>query len=182
MNTLSMPGLILIAGTGRNVGKTTLACCIINEFSAIHPITAVKISSHYHKAVACGNIIIQREDLYVAEETDNSKTKDSSRFLKAGAQKSYFVMAADERQLEAIEIIRKLNNTNDFYVCESGGLRNWVKPGVFLIVHRTGTSVEKPGIGQLKDLCDRWITFDGNQFDFSTGRLEISHNAWHLKE
>ena len=38
MGTETIPQLMIIAGTGRNSGKTTLACQIIGKFSAIQSI------------------------------------------------------------------------------------------------------------------------------------------------
>ncbi len=44
----SMPNILLIAGTGRNVGKTLLACEIIQQLSKTMAVTAIKTSSHEH--------------------------------------------------------------------------------------------------------------------------------------
>ena len=40
--------ILTISGTGKNVGKTSLACRIIHRLSATHKLTAVKISPHFH--------------------------------------------------------------------------------------------------------------------------------------
>ncbi|HEX2934743.1 MAG TPA: hypothetical protein VHO72_05265 [Bacteroidales bacterium] len=181
MEALPIPNLLLIAGTGQNVGKTTLACRIIERFSAEHPIVGIKISSHFHKKIESGNIIVQRSDLYVAEEIDRSKTKDSSLFLAAGAVKSYFVMAADHQLPEAMQIIKDLSLSNASFVCESGGLRNWYIPGVFLMMHRLGSEMLKQDTPKWKAVCDRWITFDGAGLDFNLDDLSIQDNNWHLK-
>lgn len=181
MEAKPIPQMLLIAGTGQNVGKTTLSCRIIERFSAEHLIVAIKISSHFHKKVESGNILVQRDDLYVAEEIDAAKSKDSSRFLAAGAVKSYFVMAADHQLPEAMRIIKDLNQPDVFFVCESGGLRNWYIPGVFLMLHRAGFEMLKPDTPKWRTFCDRWITFDGSGLDFNLDDLFIQDNKWHLK-
>jgi hypothetical protein len=182
MEAVPKPNILLIAGTGQNVGKTTLACAIIERFSTDYAIIAVKISSHFHKKVESGNVIVQRDDLYIAEEVDSSKSKDSARFLASGAIKSYFVMAADEQLPEVMNIIESLNPIRAFFVCESGGLRKWFIPGVFLLMNRADMDQHKPGTQELRTYCDRWITFDGHQIDFSLDKLEINGNKWHLKD
>jgi hypothetical protein len=182
MEAIPIPKSLLIAGTGQNVGKTTLACRIIERFSAEHSIVGIKISSHFHKKVESGNIIVQRNDLYVSEEIDPAKSKDSSRFLTAGAVKSYFVMASDSQLPEAMQIIQDLNLSDVFFVCESGGLRNWYIPGVFLMMHRTGSEMLKQDTQKWRAVCDRWITFDGSGLDFNLDDLSIQDNKWHLRE
>jgi len=42
------PNILLVSGNGRNSGKTTLACKIIERFSKDHEITGLKISPHFH--------------------------------------------------------------------------------------------------------------------------------------
>lgn len=181
MEAIPIPNMLLIAGTGQNVGKTTLSCQIIERFSAEHPIVGIKISSHFHKKVDSGNIIAQRNDLYVAEEIDSTKSKDSSRFLASGALKSFFVMASDNQLPEAMRIIKDLNLLHAFFVCESGGSRNWYIPGVFLMMHRDGSEIHKQDSMKWRALCDRWITFDGSGIDFSLDDLSIVDNKWHLR-
>ena len=44
----NIPNMLLIAGTGRKSGKTTLACACIAHFSKQTGIYAIKISPHTH--------------------------------------------------------------------------------------------------------------------------------------
>jgi hypothetical protein len=173
--------ILLIAGTGQNSGKTTLACQIIQKFSKIHPVIALKISSHFHINVESGNIIINNDDIYFAEETDASKPKDSSRMLAAGARKSYFIMATDENITDAMQQFFLLVNPDDLIVCESGGLRNIIKPGLFFIMHFSGNESPKQKTLTLKPLCDKWITFNGSSIDFFIDSIEVTQNTWQLK-
>ncbi|MBK8884338.1 MAG: hypothetical protein IPN67_18855 [Bacteroidales bacterium] len=45
---ITIPNLLLIAGTGTKSGKTTMACKIIRQFSELK-ITAIKITPHFHE-------------------------------------------------------------------------------------------------------------------------------------
>jgi len=181
MEKILMPQLLLIAGTGRNTGKTTLACKIIQKFSTDKTIIALKITPHFHRNIQSGKIIINESDLYIVEETDPTTGKDSSLMLKAGAQQSYFAMATDEHLGEVIQNIFRLIPSDALLVCESGGLRDWVVPGVFLMMNRNDTEILKPGTERLKILADRLITFDGENIDFELDAIEINDNQWKLK-
>jgi len=178
----TIPRLLLIAGTGRNSGKTTFACKTISKHCITHPIVAIKIASHFHENVASGRIILNRENLYVAEETNSTANKDSSLMLAAGARKSYFVMANDAQLKEAFDIILNLISEKDYLVCESGGLRNYIKPGVFLVFHNSENKRPKSSTAKLKDLCNCFITLDGNAINFDNNNLLIANNSWKIKE
>jgi len=181
MEKILMPQLLLIAGTGRNTGKTTLACKIIQKFSTDKSIIALKITPHFHRNIQSGKIIINENDIYIAAETDSTTGKDSSLMLKTGAKQSYFAMATDEHLGEVIQNIFRLIPSDALLVCESGGLRDWVVPGVFLMMNRNDTEILKPGTERLKILADRLITFDGENIDFELDAIEINDNQWKLK-
>ena len=181
MEKILMPQLLLIAGTGRNTGKTTLACKIIQKFSPDESIIALKITPHFHRNIQSGKIIINENNLYIAQETDSTTGKDSSLMLKAGAKQSYFAMATDEHLDEVIQNIFSMIPSDALLVCESGGLREWVVPGIFLMMNRKDIEILKPGTERLKMLADRLITFDGEKIDFDFDALEITDNQWKLK-
>ena len=126
--------LILIAGAGRNVGKTWLACKIIEHISKATAVIAIKISSHLHEIEEGQKIIANTAHYQIIEECLNS-TKDSSRMRKAGAKRVFYIQTKQENLEEAFDII--LNElTNYALICESGGLHEIVQPGLFFYVYR----------------------------------------------
>jgi len=175
-----MPEMLLIAGTGRNSGKTTLACHIIKKTSASIPVVAIKITPHFHQLIKSGNTITERDDLIIIEETDPQSGKDSSLMLKAGAILSYFVMAKDEQLKEALQLITNLIPDKTPVVCESGGLRHFVEPGAFFMMDRSDNNTCKPGAEALKKIADRLITFDGERIDFDFSAINYSENKWRI--
>lgn len=181
METLKLPQLLLIAGTGRDSGKTTLVCDVIQKFSPLQPLIAIKITPHFHKNSESGTILIDTENLYIAEETDSATGKDSSRMLNAGATHSYFVMTKDENLKEAFMRIRELIPPDSLTICESGGLRNYINPGLFFMMNKKGTDAFKPSAEKLIPLANRMITFDGEKIDFDPDTIEITDNQWTLK-
>jgi hypothetical protein len=176
-----MPRLLLIAGTGRNSGKTTLACQLIKKYSSLYSIVAIKISPHFHKNPQNGNIIISTENFILVDETDPSQLKDSSRMLAAGARKSFFIMTEANKSGEAFHEVLHLLTDKDFIVCESGGLRNFVKPGLFLMMHHINLEDIKPETVSLKALSDCFITFDSQKINFNINSVTISENRWKLE-
>lgn len=182
MENLVVPNLLLISGTGRNSGKTTLACSIIQKFGAGFPVVAIKISSHAEHLTDAGKIIFQNNDCFITEEWDKTKPKDSSRMLAAGAQKSFFVIAKNRQLLEAFSKIQSLTGPNTCLVCESGGLRNYVVPGLYFIAHNTENQNPKSTSKKLESFCNQWINFNGEEFDFSIDRLVLHNNKWSLKQ
>lgn len=175
-----MPELLLIAGTGRNSGKTTMACSVIQNISKLQSIVAIKITPHFHVKLTLGKIFVERNDLVIMEETQRDTDKDSSRMLQAGANPVYFVMAKDEQLKVAFEIISDLIPKSQPIVCESGGLIHYIEPGLFLMMNRSETIEFKPGTPDLKALADRWITFDGNHPDFDPDTITYSANGWKI--
>lgn len=179
---IKMPELLLIAGTGRNSGKTTLACNIIRKFSTFNSIIALKITPYFHKYIQSGNVLINNTNLYIAEETDSTTEKDSSLMLEAGARQSFFIMATDVHLGIAIREICKMIPHNALLVCESGGLRHHVVPGLFFMMNKIDGEVVKPGAEKLKILADRLICFDGKNIDFDLDTIELKDNHWILKQ
>jgi len=182
MELIVIPQLLLIAGTGRNTGKTTLACQILRKFSPVKTIYSIKITPHFHKNIQSGKVILQTNNLYIAEETDATASKDSSLMLESGAQKSFFVMATDQNLMEAFQKIVQLIPSDSFIICESGGLRHHIIPGLFFMMNKTEVEKIKPDAEKLKLLADRVITFDGEKTDFELNSIEIKDNRWKIKQ
>lgn len=181
MEELTLPQLLIIAGTGRNSGKTTLACQVIRKFSPSRSIVAIKITPHFHENPGYGRVIVDRPNIYIAEEIDPSTGKDSSLLLEAGAAQSYFVMTTDEYLEQAFREILTRIPANSMVVCESGGLRHLVRPGLFFMMQHKENSVLKPDAAKLLTLANHVITFDGSKFDFNINSIEIVNNQWKLK-
>jgi hypothetical protein len=128
--------LLLIAGTGRNSGKTTLACQIIEQFRHLG-IISIKISPHLYMPTD-GLILVSEKycpsGYLIYEETNPESSKDSSRMLKCGAAKVYFVQSKEEFINEAFsEIIENISEKTPV-ICESQTLRNYIEPGAFILM------------------------------------------------
>ncbi len=124
--------LLVIAGTGRNSGKTTLARTIIERFSS-YGITAVKISPHFHKA-SRGLIEFAGTGNYnIYTETSTLGDKDSSVFLVAGAAKVFYIQAKDLFIKEAFRNLYQSLPEDKPVICESPALGRYIDPAVLLL-------------------------------------------------
>ncbi len=119
---------------------------------------------------------------YIADETNYATGKDSSLMLEAGATKSLFVMATDEYLDQVLGEILKLIPSDGLMVCESGGLRNHVIPGLFLMMKNSKTIDLKAGADELLQLADRVITLEDGNIDFDFNSVEVTDNRWTLKQ
>lgn len=172
-NTIKMPNLLLIGGNGRNAGKTTLACKIISFFSAKTEVTGLKISPHHHFYNE-EDTLFRNEKIIVLDEKQNTE-KDSSLMLQAGASKVYFVMVKPEHFKESVDKLIELL-PNNLIVCESGGLHEFVTPGLFLMVKRKEDEIVKK---HLLLYSPTIVNNDGKNFDFDIQKLEFQDN--HIK-
>lgn len=174
-NTIKIPNLILIAGNGRNVGKTTLACKIISFFSAKTEVTGLKISPHHHFYNE-EDVLFRNEKIIVLNEKHNTE-KDSSLMLQAGASKVYFVMVKPEHFKESVDkLIEYLHNY--LIVCESGGLHEFVSPGLFLMVKRNDDEIVKKHLLKYSPIL---VNNDGKNFDFDIQNLEFRDHQIKMK-
>jgi len=175
-----LPNALIIVGTNRNAGKTTLAEMIIRHFSDNHKIIGLKISPHFHQIDPDDEIIEKTDDFLIIRETKKNTGKDSSRMLNAGAHAVYYIQVWDRNIRKAVS---RLLNTIDKslpIVCESGWMRNVVEPGGFLIVNRAGNKDFKNSVMEYKKIADRWIEFDGSIFDFRMDQLILDDGHWKI--
>jgi hypothetical protein len=91
-------------------------------------------------------------------------------------------MATDQNLMEAFQKIIQMIPSGSFIVCESGGLRHHLVPGLFLMMNKTDIKMIKPDAEKLLLLADRVITFDGEKIDFDLNSIEINDNRWKIKQ
>lgn len=128
-----IPNLLLIAGTGTKSGKTSMACRVIESFPFLR-ITAIKITPHFHETTD-GLISLSEDKGYaIYEETDRETSKDTSRMLNSGAEKVYFAKVWDNQLFDVFNEIFNWVLPGVPVICESPALRNFIEPGLFIIM------------------------------------------------
>ncbi|MBN2241564.1 MAG: hypothetical protein JW793_02650 [Acidobacteria bacterium] len=126
---------IVVGGHSRNVGKTSIAAAIIAAWPE-YSWTAVKLSSHWHDDNSGTALGGEEEICRVDEEFDRGSSRDTGRFLAAGASRSFWVRILPGRMREAMPRLLPVLNSNPFVVVESNGIVKHIKPSLFLMVHR----------------------------------------------
>ena len=174
--------ILLIAGTGRNVGKTMFACNIIKCLSNQTPITSIKISPHFHELSPNLEIISQNENYLISKENKKEGEKDSNRLLNAGSKEVYYVQAKDEFLTEILSYFDCILDPTTPIICESGALRDIIQPGLFLMIDKKNNNNLKPRAIGYKQLANEWIEFDGEEFDFTANKIAFSNNEWVIKK
>ncbi|MGE0020297.1 MAG: hypothetical protein AB7S72_11565 [Draconibacterium sp.] len=172
---IQIPHLLLIAGNGRNVGKTTLACKIITRFANETEVIGLKITPHFH-TVNEADVVFKSDNFIIVNEKKIS-SKDSSLMLQAGAKKVFFVMANRDFFHEAVEKLLQYLPEN-LIVCESGGLHEWVTPGLFFMVKRKNEEIVKTHLLAHSPII---VNNDGQNFDFEFNRLDFCNRQIIIK-
>lgn len=176
MNRKTKSNFLLIAGNGRNVGKTYLTCKIIQHLAKTNAVIGVKVSSHFHP-IENNKIIIENKDFVIVEETQVSQ-KDSSLMKQAGAQKVYFIMAPQESLEQSFLYLEQLLPEKAI-VCESGGLHEIINPGLFLFVNAKEKDLVKQHHLKFSPII---VVNDGEKFDFDILRIEFKHNTFLIRK
>jgi hypothetical protein len=176
-----LPNWLIVYGTNRNCGKTTLITRIIKDFHSEIPVCAVKISPHFHEIDDDAVIVAKTDDYVIVKEVKPSTGKDSSRMLDAGAEIVLYIQVWDNNLDRVLPIILKNLIPGSAVICESGWARNLVFPGLFLILNRKGNIDMKSSLPALKPLADRWIEFDGTNFDVNLDDLSFENGSWKIK-
>lgn len=131
--TTKIPNLIIVAGDGRNSGKTTMCRRIIMQ-SGSPVISAIKISPHFHDPGEGVVLISENKEFAIYEETSTSTGKDSSEMLRAGAGKVYFIQVNDGSAASAFRKALSYIPQGTPIICESPSLIEHFEPGVFIIM------------------------------------------------
>lgn len=169
------PNLLLVSGTGRNTGKTTLICSILKKFSSGNKIIAIKITPHFHNVNP--DFIIEKNEKYIISEENNLDSgKDTSLMLINGAHKVYFLQVIDDFLEQAIKNLLKHLNKSSLIICESARLRNVVKPGVFILLNSKSEIVKNKDLINFADKVD---TIENIETIIDS--LTLKDNSWQLK-
>ena len=175
-----MPNLLIVCGSGRNVGKTALVRSIISNVKANCKIAAIKVSPHIHGQTK-ENLIWQNTNCNIYLE-NKITTKDSSLFFQAGANPSYYVETNDSMLEIAFNKILTLIGKDSLIVCESGKLACYVKPEILVFVESSDPSLNKKQT--FRDIADLIITTTPgdffNELNAVNSKISAISNKWNL--
>lgn len=174
--------IVLLAGSGQNVGKTTFACQLIERIISLgEKVYSVKISPHFHEENP-EKTIYKDENYILSLESQKDSGKDSSRMLKAGAQESFFLQVKDNYLKEGFNYLLSFIPKDVFLVIESGGLRNIIHPALFFFMKNEDSKILKESSKKHGAEADRIIHFNGSDFDFNMEQIILNNGMIELKK
>lgn len=164
---IPFPNILLLAGTGRNVGKTAFAEQIIHKTAAEMHVWGLKISNHYHPG--------EVPALRIQEEHVLTSHKDSSRMLRAGAEKVFYIQAQDADLPQLMNDFLTQLPADIAVVCEAGGLISFIEPSLFLLIH-------SPDVPTSDEKMSRYANYHPLRVDFAAGRFSLNPHQIHFLE
>lgn len=174
---------LIIGGATRNVGKTTLTCKIIDNFSKNNNIIGVKIKtinendSFFHGRD--NNPLKENENYRIAEEKISGSGSDGERMLVAGAKKVFKIKARYNYLKTAFEeLIESIKIDNYSFVCESNSIVEHINSKIyFLIISKNNIEI-KPSAKRNKKYADRIIFTNGKKHDFDLSEIDLKNHNW----
>ena len=143
---------ILVVGShSRNTGKTALVADIIRAFPDA-AWTAVKVTEHGH-----GEFAAAEQSFALDEDHDHSNRTDSSRFLVAGAARSFWLRTKQDHLAEALPALRAALASASNVVIESNSLLQFLKPDLYLVVLDPLQPDFKTSARQFLDRADAFV-------------------------
>ena len=149
--------LVVVGGHTRNIGKTAVICAIIRSTCQLGW-TAIKITQYGHgvcsKDGESCECALPDHPFALQEERDPSTRTDSSRFLAAGAHRSYWARTDAGSLAEAVPALRRIWESAGNTIIESNSILQFVKPDLYLTVLDFGVEDFKDSSRRYLDRAD----------------------------
>jgi hypothetical protein len=155
--------LVAVGGHSRNIGKSSVVAGLIRKLRD-WKWTAVKITQYGHAACVhegphCGCETAPGETYALSEEFEPNDT-DSGRFLKAGAERSFWLRTPAGELPRAAAAVKKLLRQSEHVIVESNSVLEVVKPDLFLMLLDFSCEDFKPSSLRFLDRADAFIVID----------------------
>ena len=152
--------IVVIGGHSRSVGKTSVVAGLISALPH-YRWTAMKITQYGHgvcsaNGEAC-DCATADHSFAVSEEKNRSGESDTSRFLLAGADHSWWVRTQQGHLAEAMPRIRKILGATQNVIVESNSILRFLKPDLYLTVLDPETADFKVSAQTFLDRADAVI-------------------------
>ncbi len=145
--------VVVIGGNSRNIGKTSVVAGLISALPE-YSWTAVKITQYGHgicsaNGEAC-DCATADHTIAVSEERNRTSGTDSSRYLAAGALRSFWVRTQQGELHEAMPRVRRLVADSAMTIIESNSVLRFLRPDLAL-------SVLDPSVADFKPSALRYL-------------------------
>jgi len=189
-----MPNMLMAGAAGRNLGKTQFLCQAIRAQSANVPVVGIKITAFddVQGEIQADQLLTKtyrtiEGDYVVTHEKPGDDNKDTHRMYRAGAERVYWLRTKRSHLEQGLEALLKtmaddgIDLETACLVCESGGSRNFIEPGLFFIIQEHNDNL-KPSCLDVAHLTDRLVNVDGDGWDLHPEELVFENGRWGLKE
>ena len=149
--------IVVVGGHTRNIGKTSVVAGLIAALPEMRW-TAIKITQFGHGVCSANGEPCDCETadhtIAVSEERERGSGTDSSRYLAAGALRSFWVRTRQGQLAEAMPRVRQLlvaaQEDAGNVIVESNSVLRFLQPEVSL-------SVLDPGVSDFKESAKRYL-------------------------
>jgi hypothetical protein len=129
--------IIVVGGQSRSVGKTSVVAGLLEALPA-HRWTAFKITQFGHGRCSLNGKVCQCATAdhrwAISEENEPSGRSDTSRFLRAGAKRVFWVRTQQGRLADAVPAIRRHLAEAENALLESNSIVQFIRPDLYLTV------------------------------------------------
>lgn len=156
--------IVVVGGHTRNIGKTSVMEGLIAGTRGMGW-TAFKITQFGHGVCSANGEACDCETaehtIAVSEERESASGTDSSRYLAAGAERSFWVRTRQGQLAEAMPRIRKELERAGNAVIESNSVMRFLRPDLYVSVLDPGVEDFKESARYFLDRADAVLVPDG---------------------
>lgn len=148
-------GIIVVGGQARDIGKTTVAASIIAALPEWNW-TAIKITGFGPKEAATYG-----DGFRIEREQRADQSTDSSRFLKAGARRAFWLRVPVGELAEAMAAFHGAAAGAEYLIVESNSILEFVQPDVYLLLVDPARGEFKQAARRFLDRADAYVEVPG---------------------
>jgi molybdopterin-guanine dinucleotide biosynthesis protein len=160
--------VVVIGGHTRNIGKTSVVAGLIAALPERNW-TAIKITQFGHGVCSANGEPCDCETadhtLAISEERQRDSGTDSSRYLAAGATRSFWVRTRQGQLNEAMPRLRQLLAGAENAIVESNSVLRFLRPDVSISVLNPSVVDFKPSAMRYLDRVDALVVPQGTTFE-----------------
>jgi len=165
-------GVVVVGGHTRNIGKTSVVTGLIAALPELHW-TAIKITQFGHGVCSANGEPCDCETadhtIAISEERNRESGTDSSRYLAAGAARSFWVRTRQGQLHEAMPRVRDLVAKAENVILESNSVLRFFQPDVSLSVLDFSSGDFKASAMRYLDRVDAIVMPEGAEFVAGSG-------------
>lgn len=156
--------VVVVGGHTRNIGKTSVVAGLIAALPEMRW-TAFKITQFGHGVCSANGQPCDCETadhtIAISQERERASGSDSSRYLAAGAERSFWVRTRQGQLAEAMPRVRQEIARSENAIVESNSVLRFLQPDVLVCVLDAGTADFKPSAKRYLDRADAVVLTGG---------------------